>query len=255
MNYTVYGWAAGVEHAELHLGFTGHLLFRSFYLLGNGSRAYSTSLMRFVSSDRFSPFEIGGLNSYAYCECDPVNFFDPSGHGKMPVLRLARADRPNPPSNQMPVLTREPASYHRTESYKQWMREKQNAWTMKTDYAAKQKDRRNRTYKKVGFNDFWNIAEGAQPITRSERAELQDYVDSNRPLVGLSGSESNDLRGMVLDAMVSDQNQRLELGLVTGVIRGFFDRQPDRQKFTQGNLHTVEESVRGAIQRMRQRKS
>ncbi|WP_312269366.1 RHS repeat-associated core domain-containing protein [Pseudescherichia sp.] len=49
--------------------------------LGNGYRAYNPILMRFNCPDSESPFGVGGINSYAYCENDPVNFSDPSGHG------------------------------------------------------------------------------------------------------------------------------------------------------------------------------
>ncbi|WP_072092048.1 RHS repeat-associated core domain-containing protein [Trabulsiella odontotermitis] len=49
--------------------------------LGNGYRAYSPVLRRFTCPDSASPFEIGGINPYAYCEGDPVNACDPSGHG------------------------------------------------------------------------------------------------------------------------------------------------------------------------------
>ncbi|MHC8316774.1 RHS repeat-associated core domain-containing protein [Pseudomonas sp. LB3P31] len=52
---------------------TGH------YLLGNGHRAFNPALMRFNSPDRLSPFGRGGLNAYAYCLGDPVNFRDPTG--------------------------------------------------------------------------------------------------------------------------------------------------------------------------------
>jgi RHS repeat-associated protein len=53
---------------------TGH------YLLGNGYRAFNTVLMRFNAPDSLSPFGRGGLNAYAYCEGDPINRIDPSGH-------------------------------------------------------------------------------------------------------------------------------------------------------------------------------
>ncbi|EJM81218.1 RHS repeat-associated core domain-containing protein [Pseudomonas sp. GM60] len=52
---------------------TGH------YLLGNGYRAFNPLLMRFNSPDKLSPFGEGGLNTYSYCQGDPVNRVDPSG--------------------------------------------------------------------------------------------------------------------------------------------------------------------------------
>ncbi|EPJ96136.1 RHS repeat-associated core domain-containing protein [Pseudomonas sp. CFII68] len=53
---------------------TGH------YLLGNGYRAFNPVLMRFNSPDSLSPFGEGGVNAYGYCEGDPINRSDPTGH-------------------------------------------------------------------------------------------------------------------------------------------------------------------------------
>jgi len=50
------------------------------YLLGSGYRAFSTLLMRFICPDSWSPFGEGGLNAYGYCQGDPVNARDPTGH-------------------------------------------------------------------------------------------------------------------------------------------------------------------------------
>ncbi|MCW2476362.1 RHS repeat-associated core domain-containing protein [Candidatus Symbiopectobacterium sp. NZEC151] len=50
------------------------------YHLGNGYRAYNPVLMRFNCPDSLSPFGAGGINPYAYCAGDPVNYMDPSGH-------------------------------------------------------------------------------------------------------------------------------------------------------------------------------
>ncbi|MBZ9784787.1 RHS repeat-associated core domain-containing protein [Pseudomonas sp. REP124] len=49
------------------------------YSLGNGCRVFSPLLMRFISPDRLSPFERGGLNSYVYCLGDPINRSDETG--------------------------------------------------------------------------------------------------------------------------------------------------------------------------------
>lgn len=53
------------------------------YLLGNGYRAFNPVLMRFNSPDSWSPFRSGGVNSYAYCNNDPLNQYDPTGHSSL----------------------------------------------------------------------------------------------------------------------------------------------------------------------------
>ena len=71
------------------------------YFLGNGYRAFNTVLMRFHRPDDLSPFSSGGLNAYAYCEGEPINRSDPSGHGfRRWLYRTFRAvtGRPLPPN-------------------------------------------------------------------------------------------------------------------------------------------------------------
>lgn len=51
----------------------------NWQFLGAGHRVYNPTSMRFHSPDRLSPFASGGLNPYAYCTGDPINFVDPTG--------------------------------------------------------------------------------------------------------------------------------------------------------------------------------
>ena len=46
------------------------------------SRYYDPSVGRFINADSLEyldPTEVGGLNLYAYCGCDPINYYDPTG--------------------------------------------------------------------------------------------------------------------------------------------------------------------------------
>lgn len=64
------------------LGFNGERIdpVLHSYHLGNGYRMYSPTLRRFTAPDDMSPFGAGGINPYAYCEGDPINHTDPTGH-------------------------------------------------------------------------------------------------------------------------------------------------------------------------------
>ena len=80
--YCPYGYISKAINGTTPLGFHGELLIESsgIYLLGNGYRAYSPLLKRFLCSDSYSPFGRGGLNSYVAFLGNPVNFLDPDGH-------------------------------------------------------------------------------------------------------------------------------------------------------------------------------
>ena len=79
--YSPYGHRHTENGLTSLLGFNGERpdAMTGHYLLGNGHRAFNPVLMRFNSSDNFSPFGKGGLNSYMYCSGDPLNLVDPSG--------------------------------------------------------------------------------------------------------------------------------------------------------------------------------
>ena len=78
LSYTAYGH----DQTDLTLGYTGQRYDRltNCYHLGNGYRAFSPQIMRFLSPDSLSPFRNRTLNAYAYCMGDPINRHDPSGH-------------------------------------------------------------------------------------------------------------------------------------------------------------------------------
>lgn len=80
--FTPYGHMHSPNAVMTRMGFNGELREQrtGWYFLGNGYRAYNPRLMRFHSSDSWSPFGRGGLNSYMYCGGDPMMNVDPTGH-------------------------------------------------------------------------------------------------------------------------------------------------------------------------------
>lgn len=89
ISYTSYGYAPAESGLSRLLGFNGECPERvtGHYLLGQGTRAFNPVLMRFNSPDELSPFEEGGINSYAYCMGDPINAYDPTGYSRTGIIR------------------------------------------------------------------------------------------------------------------------------------------------------------------------
>ena len=81
-SYSAYGHAPALLPRRHSLGFNGERIEPQTlgYLLGNGYRLYSPELMRFLAPDNLSPFDEGGMNPFAYCHGDPLNYTDPTGH-------------------------------------------------------------------------------------------------------------------------------------------------------------------------------
>lgn len=90
--YTAYGSQSGQRTAGSHLGFNGQLRERptGWSHLGNGHRVYNPVLMRFHSPDQLSPFGKGGVNAYAYCAGDPLNYTDPTGEFVEAIFQIAQ---------------------------------------------------------------------------------------------------------------------------------------------------------------------
>ncbi|WP_440590712.1 RHS repeat-associated core domain-containing protein [Pseudomonas putida] len=87
--YCPYGHHQNQASSAFMLGYNGERedCRSGTYLLGNGYRAYSPALRRFLSPDGWSPFGAGGPNAYSYCSGDPVMGLDPSGHADLSGLR------------------------------------------------------------------------------------------------------------------------------------------------------------------------
>lgn len=101
--YTVYGhrpMERGSNPIPGYVGedrdeITGH------YSLGQGNRFFNTVLMRFNSPDKLGPFDkSAGINTYAYCGDDPINFVDPNGNARFSNSLSARPRTPINPARQ-----------------------------------------------------------------------------------------------------------------------------------------------------------
>lgn len=81
IGFTPYGHSGAISLSTITTGFNGTPFdtHANCYHLGQGYRQYFPRIMRFSSADRLSPFGLGGLNAYAYCNGDPVNYSDPQG--------------------------------------------------------------------------------------------------------------------------------------------------------------------------------
>lgn len=92
---------------SVSIGFVGERLdlASGCYLFGAGHRSYSPKLMRFHSPDSESPFLRGGINTFAYCSNDPVNYSDPSGRVRLRDLWKA-------PQNLIPSAFRSNRNRH-----------------------------------------------------------------------------------------------------------------------------------------------
>lgn len=80
--HTAYGHASAEQPIKSRLRFNGEFSEpqTGWQLLGNGYRAYSAILRRFLGADSESPFGKGGVNAYSYVSGNPVKYTDPTGH-------------------------------------------------------------------------------------------------------------------------------------------------------------------------------
>lgn len=101
--YPPYGYLAAGKMLAL-IGFNGQWQDPASltYLLGNGHRPFHTSIGRFGIADTQSPFDKGGLNSYAYCAGDPINRDDSTGSVFQWIRKIF--NRPRKPSTNNTII-------------------------------------------------------------------------------------------------------------------------------------------------------
>ncbi|MFK9082736.1 RHS repeat-associated core domain-containing protein [Pseudomonas neuropathica] len=105
--YSAYGHSSSEQPVSARLGYNGELRETStgWYLLGNGYRVFNRLLMRFHSPDSWSPFGEGWINSYTYCEGDPISNSDRDGHSVVGrFLRFFRATTKTVSSEEVPSI-------------------------------------------------------------------------------------------------------------------------------------------------------
>ena len=238
--YSAYGVHNQNDIPAQRPAFNGHLLVSHLYLLGNGYRGYNSVLMRFHSPDSLSPFAAGGLNCYAYCAGDPINFSDPSGH-----MRGARSRSPSPLSKiVLDVLEAQPG-WRSTGGNERSMSpasldrvvldalNSQPGWngtgtpvemlpqrTLTSSPAqaqpipgasgVAQKKQSPVPTKSARVRDVWKYSRRTlkpDELKRLERTNAQ----SNRSLIGLSVAESREVREVAITALRDGQNVMLAL--------------------------------------------
>ncbi|WP_177335353.1 RHS repeat-associated core domain-containing protein [Pseudomonas sp. NBRC 111132] len=118
LSYTAYGHSVGGPATSLRFNGEWRIGVLQGYGVGHGHRYYPPALMRFLSPDALSPFGKGGVNSYAYCQGDPVNRSDPTGEAwtikRAPGrARPAAVFSPSRTSNEtaVPALRNGPGKY------------------------------------------------------------------------------------------------------------------------------------------------
>ena len=95
--YDAYGNCTIISGTSSDIAYVNPIRYRGYYwdsetgLYYLNARYYSPEWRRFISPDDtayLDPESVNGLNLYCYCNNDPVNYADPSGHSLLWILGL-----------------------------------------------------------------------------------------------------------------------------------------------------------------------
>jgi RHS repeat-associated protein len=238
------------------LGFHGEvtMMGSAHYPLGNGYRLYNPVLMRFHKPDSLSPFGAGGLNAYAYCKGDPVNYKDSTGHMSGRIAKFGAAVgrkrkitgftkyRPRSVATH-PIATAKKQSYHREYFQKNKSAMYEN---YKRRQALKAKDAvdTNESYRVLEatgqldntFTSYTPYAERmtldqANQIYENARETYADAFDVDKIFMRMNDKGALELDTWRYDAVIDGANGILQYGVIHDVVRVRNQMQMIRQKY------------------------
>jgi RHS repeat-associated protein len=209
ISYSPYGHRPSGRDVFSLLGFTGERPdpVTGHYPLGNGYRSFNPVLMRFNQPDSLSPFGEGGVNAYAYCQGDPVNQSDPTGHMPLPNLSRSAFSR-NSLQPSLPLRMLEPlrpslatlptVPFQRLQSYLPGKdlislsrTSKALAQKMRTEHGVINKDK----FKKYSVERIVGVMQGREPGVLPSQARFEITLElKSRPQTDIDNFIAGEMR-------------------------------------------------------------